>query len=255
MMREYLVQKDDTLFKIAQKHYGDGNLYPIICEANRERIGNNPNQLKIGMTLLIPEIAQNQTHRGSTNKGDLTSMLEVLGAFESGLPSGNPQQYQVENSLGFIGKYQFGEALLMDLGYYNTSNPYIGGANGVNRNYWNGTWTGKMGIRSKSEFLNSKTVQETAIREAFKLNLERINQHFAAHGQSLENYLGQQKTFNSRTITITLSGVLAAAHLRGTYGLADLLFKNQVSYDEYGTSILKYLEEYGGYDVSLADFS
>ncbi|BAY69114.1 LysM peptidoglycan-binding domain-containing protein [Nostoc sp. PCC 7120 = FACHB-418] len=254
-MREYLVQKDDTLFKIAQKHYGDGNLYPIIHEANRDRIGNNPDQLTIGMTLLIPEIDPIPLHLGSTKKGNVHSMLEALGAFESGVPSGNPQQYQVENSLGFIGKYQFGEALLMDLGYYNTSNPYIGGANGVNRNYWNGTWTGKMGIRSKSDFLKSTTVQETAIREAFKLNLERINQHFATHGQSLENYLGKQALFNSRTITITLSGILAAAHLRGPYGLADLLLKNQVSYDEYGTSILKYLEEYGGYDVSLADFS
>jgi len=259
-MTQYTVQNGDTLSKIAEKFYGDGSeaSWRKIYEANRESIGNNPSQITVGMTLIIPGLnnqPQPQPNPGTNNKGNFTSMLEALGAFESGLPSGNPRQYQVENSLGFMGKYQFGEALLIDLAYYNTSNPYIGGGNGVDKNYWRGSWTGKRGINSKSEFQNSPNVQEAAIREAFKLNLERINKQLASQGQSLKNYLGQQKTFNSRTITITLSGVLAAAHLRGPYGLADLLLKNQISHDEYGTSILKYLEEYGGYNVSPADFS
>lgn len=46
----------------------------------------------------------------------------------------------------------------------------------------------------------------------------------------------------------------AGVHLCGAYGVADLLLKNQPSDDEYGTSILKYMEEYGGYNVSPADF-
>ncbi|MBD0347462.1 MAG: hypothetical protein ICV63_22105, partial [Coleofasciculus sp. Co-bin14] len=146
--------------------------------------------------------------------------------------------------------------LLIDLGYYQADIYY---GNGADKNYWRGTWTGKRGINSKEQFQNSPDVQEAAIREAFNLNLQRINSTLAAQGQSVNNYLGQQKTFNdagvSKTITITLSGILAGAHLRGPYGLADLLLKNQTSYDEYGTSILKYIEEYGGYNVSPADFS
>jgi hypothetical protein len=59
----------------------------------------------------------------------------------------------------------------------------------------------------------------------------------------------------SKTITITLSGILAGAHLRGPYGVANLLLKNQVSHDEFGTSILRYIKEYGGYNVKPADFS
>jgi len=193
------------------------------------------------------------------DKGNFRDMLEALGAFESGLPSGNPNQYKVENSLGFIGKYQFGEALLIDLGYYNTTNPYIGGGNGVDRNYWYGTWKGKNGINSKEQFKNSPDVQEKAIREAFNLNLQRLNTALGQQRKSVDNYLDQRKTFNdkgvSKTITITLSGILAGAHLRGPYGVANLLLSDQVSYDEYGTSILKYIEDYGGYNVTPADFS
>ncbi|MGI2904986.1 hypothetical protein [Tolypothrix sp. VBCCA 56010] len=38
------------------------------------------------------------------------------------------------------------------------------------------------------------------------------------------------------------------------HGLADLLLKNEVSHDEFGTSILRYINEYGGYQVTKEDF-
>jgi len=229
-----------------------------IYEANRAVIGNDPNQLQAGMIFVIPEDNQLQPN-SSKSKGSFRDMLEALGAFESGFPPGNPKQYTVINSLGFMGKYQFGEALLIDLGYYKTPKPYIGGGNGVDKNYWRGTWTGKKGINSKEKFLNSPAVQEFAIREAFALNLKRVNNTLVGQRKSLNDYLGKAKTFNdngvSITITITLSGILAGAHLRGPYGVANLLLKNQVSHDEFGTSILRYIKEYGGYNVKPADFS
>jgi nucleoid-associated protein YgaU len=36
----YIIQKGDTLSKIAKQYYGDANKYPAIFEANREVIGN-----------------------------------------------------------------------------------------------------------------------------------------------------------------------------------------------------------------------
>jgi len=229
-----------------------------IYEANRAVIGNDPNQLQAGMISVIAKGNQPQPN-SSPSRGSFRDMLEALGAFESGLPPGNPNQYKVINRLGFMGKYQFGEALLIDLGYYKTPKPYIGGGNGVDKNYWRGTWTGKKGIRSKQQFLNSPAVQEFAIREAFALNLKRINNTLAGQRKSLKDYLGKTKTFKdngvSKTITITLSGILAGAHLRGPYGVANLLLINQVSHDEFGTSILRYIKEYGGYNVKPADFS
>jgi 3D (Asp-Asp-Asp) domain-containing protein len=52
--QNYTVQAGDTLFLIAQKFYGDGNLWQLIYETNRAAIGPDPNQLQVGMVLVIP---------------------------------------------------------------------------------------------------------------------------------------------------------------------------------------------------------
>ncbi|MBD2165549.1 hypothetical protein H6G04_14210 [Calothrix membranacea FACHB-236] len=200
---------------------------------------------------ISPEILKN-----NQSKGNFLDLLEALGAFQSGLPIGDPKQYQVENILGFIGKYQFGEPILIELGYYRT-NIYYG--HGSDKNYWQDKWIGKHAIDSKEKFLQSPEVQEIAIREAFTLNWMLIDKTLKKQGKSLEIYLGQEKTFDdggeSKTITITLSGILAAAHLRGPYGMANLLLKNPSSHDEFSISILRYLNEYSGYNMTIEDFA
>jgi LysM repeat protein len=249
----YIVQAGDFLSAIAQRFYGDSSeaAWRRIHNANQAVIGSDPTQLQVGMVLVIPP-KDSDGSSGGTSKGDFQAMLAAMGAFESGIPDGNPQQYQVENSLGFMGKYQFGEPLLIDLGYYQAEIFYMHGAD---RNNWQGRWTGKRGVDSKAAFQNSPEVQEAVIREAFTLNLSRIQDALAVQGQSVDSYLGQVKTFNEKTITISLSGLLAGAHLSGPYGVANLLLKGLVVGDEFGTSILKYVDEYGGYDVTPADFS
>jgi len=47
------VKKGDTLWKIAEKYYGDGSLYKTIFEANKD-ILKNPDMIKIGQKLHIP---------------------------------------------------------------------------------------------------------------------------------------------------------------------------------------------------------
>ena len=249
----YTVQAGDFLSAIAQKFYGDGSetAWRKIYAANLATIGSDPTQLKVGMVLVIPP-KDSGGSAGGTSKGNFQAMLAAMGAFESGIPNGSPQQYQVENSLGFMGKYQFGEPLLIDLGYYQAEVFYMHGAD---RNNWQGRWTGKRGVDSKATFKNSSEVQEAAIREAFALNLSRIKAALAEQGQSVDSYLGQVKTFDGKTVTISLSGLLAGAHLSGPYGVANLLLKGLVVGDEFGTSILKYVDEYGGYEVTPADFS
>lgn len=49
----HVVQKGDTLGKIAAKYYGDPKLYPKIFEANRDVI-KNPDLIQIGWKLRIP---------------------------------------------------------------------------------------------------------------------------------------------------------------------------------------------------------
>ncbi|WP_019503839.1 LysM peptidoglycan-binding domain-containing protein [Pleurocapsa sp. PCC 7319] len=52
----YTVQSGDTLEKIALKFYGDGSekSWRKIYDANRVALGSDPNQLKVGMVLVIP---------------------------------------------------------------------------------------------------------------------------------------------------------------------------------------------------------
>jgi len=155
--------------------------------------------------------------------------------------------YRSTNSLGFVG-FQFGEALLIDLGYYE-DDVYYG--NGAATNTWDGTWTGKNGATSLDAFM-TKEVQDQAILDAFGYNLSVIENGLAQSGESLNDYLGETFTYYDNgapvEVTLTLTGVLAAAHLRGAWGTLSLLQSGTVSTDEYGTSILKYVEQFGGYE-------
>lgn len=49
----YVVQKGDTLSKIANDYYGDARLYTKIFEANRDLL-SDPNKIKPGQKLRIP---------------------------------------------------------------------------------------------------------------------------------------------------------------------------------------------------------
>ncbi|GAB5378619.1 MAG: hypothetical protein AcusKO_50810 [Acuticoccus sp.] len=155
--------------------------------------------------------------------------------------------YRSMNSYGFVG-YQFGEALLIDLGYYDDDVYYL---NGASTNTWDGTWTGKNGATSLEAFMTAE-VQDKAIVDAFGFNLDIIEDQLAPAGASLDDYLGQTASYveNGQTVTVelTLTGVLAAAHLRGAWAVADLLLQGTLSFDEYGTSILQYMTQFGGYD-------
>lgn len=53
--RTYTVVSGDSLSKIAKKHYGDGNRWAKIYEANRSTIGANPDRIFPGQVLQIPD--------------------------------------------------------------------------------------------------------------------------------------------------------------------------------------------------------
>lgn len=248
--KAYTTNAEDTLRLITQFLLGDSNcwnkrLKPDSTKFTQDRVKHLQQSQETRFSL----------SRRGMSKGSFLDTLKALGEFKSGLPKEDLNQYQVENTLGFIGKYQFGEPLLISLGYYRASVYY---GRGSDKNYWRGTWTGKKGIDSKSDFLSSPDVQEFAIREAFALNWSRINDRLKGQGKSLDDYIGHKKIFNdsgmTRSITITLSGILAAAYLRGPYGVAELLLKNRATHDEFSTSILQYMDEYGGYETTPADF-
>jgi len=51
--KEYVIQKGDSLWKIAEKELGSGHRWKYLYELNKERI-KNPNKLKAGQKITIP---------------------------------------------------------------------------------------------------------------------------------------------------------------------------------------------------------
>ncbi len=132
---------------------------------------------------------------------------EVLGYRESG------GDYGIVNSLGYLGKYQFGASTLRVLG-----------------------------IRDTNFFLNNPKQQETA----FVLNVSR-NKWILRN--EIRNFGGRRVN----GVLITESGIIAAAHLSGPGNVQKYLRsggKGNVK-DAYGTSLQDYMERFGGYNISI----
>lgn len=156
------------------------------------------------------------------------AFLEAVGARES---SGD---YKIVNSIGFLGKYQMGEAALIDSDYYKKD--------GTAKNDWKDEWTGKDGVNSKADFLDSPKAQENAIRTYMDVQWKYIT------NMGLDKAVG--KTLSDGT-TLTQSGMLAGAHLVGIGGLRDYIKSDgqTVPKDGNGTKISEYVKEFAGYET------
>ena len=159
----------------------------------------------------------------------LKDFLNDLGARESG------SNYKAFNRYGYAGKYQMGEAALVDAGYYSKSS-------GRYNNDWTGKFNGKDGVYSVQDFLNNPTAQENA-QIIFK---KRQWGYLKALGA--DKFVG--KIING--YEITPSGLLAGAHLKGAGSVAKYLKSDGkiVEKDAFGTSVESYMKRFAGYDVS-----
>lgn len=153
-----------------------------------------------------------------------SAFLNALGERESG---GN---YNAENAYGYLGKYQFGELALRDIGYYTYD--------GTSANDWKpGFWTGKNGVDSKAEFLANHSAQESAIRAYMSLQWQYMKDAWAYGGQVLDG------------VKITESGMLAGAHLVGAGNLNIFLLSGGVTIavDGNNVSVKTYVKQFAGY--------
>lgn len=152
------------------------------------------------------------------------AFLEALGERESG---GN---YAAVNQFGYLGKYQFGELALIDVGYYTLD--------GTSANDWKpGYWTGKDGVHSKADFLANHGAQENAIR---------------AYMGKQWSYLGDAQDYVGQTVhgvTVSVSGLLAAAHLVGAGTVQSFLRSDgkSVPTDGNGMSLTEYMSKFAYY--------
>jgi hypothetical protein len=132
---------------------------------------------------------------------------EAIGFRES------DSKYKKINSLGYLGKYQFGIETLKSVGVYNSA-----------------------------VFLNSPELQEKAFIALLAKNKWELK-------SVIEKYEGT--VMNG--IHVTESGILAAAHLGGAGSVKKYFKSNGKRYfrDAYGTSIRSYMKAFGGYDTSF----
>lgn len=131
---------------------------------------------------------------------------EALGFKESG------GDYFTTNTLGYLGKYQFGIGTLQLMGVYNAT-----------------------------RFLESPQLQE----KVFETNLAR-NKWILR--KDILRFVGKK----IGGVEVTESGILAAAHLAGAGNVKKYLRSGGQwdVVDAYGTSISFYLKKFRGYDIS-----
>lgn len=121
-------------------------------------------------------------------------------------------KYSVVNTLGYLGKYQFGKNTLKRIGIYNTD-----------------------------AFLKNPELQEKAFVAYCKVNKWILR-------KDIKRSVG--KTING--IKITESGILAAAHLGGAGNVKKFLRSNgeTIFEDAYGATISQYLKKFSNYNVA-----
>ncbi len=123
--------------------------------------------------------------------------------------------YKKVNSLGYLGKYQFGKGTLQTIG-----------------------------VRDSLRFMNSPRLQEKSFEALLAINKHELR-------NEIQKYVGKE----IRGVVVTESGILAAAHLGGAGSVKKFLKSNgkRGIKDAYGTSILSYMDKFGGYDTSIIE--
>lgn len=162
-------------------------------------------------------------------RGGLTDFLNALAQRESS------NDYTAVNSLGYLGRYQFGELALIDAGYY-------AGRDGSSANDFSGSWTGRLGITSKAAFLASPEAQDDAAR-AYVAKLW-------SYIRALDLEIYAQQSLNS--VDLSISGMVGGAWLVGSGGLRTFVTSGGTSApgDANATNVTEYIELLADYDLS-----
>jgi hypothetical protein len=126
-------------------------------------------------------------------------------------------KYRLVNSLGYMGKYQFGMETLKTVG-----------------------------IHDSVAFLNSPKMQERAFVALLSRNKWELKEELEKHVGTIVG-----------GVRVTESGMLAAAHLGGVGSVKRFLNSNgkRICKDDNGASVKSYMRDFGGYetDAIVAD--
>jgi hypothetical protein len=152
-------------------------------------------------------------------------MMKKFDDFKNDLgfrESGN--KYTCENTMGYLGKYQFGKARLYDLGF--------------SINGWAPKGLAPKKIITVEQFLNDPLLQE----ELFRKHVKTFSQYaLKKFGEYINNEVSG--------IKVTLSGLIAGAHLLGWGGVKKFLTEGIDGKDGFGTKISEYIKKFADYNL------
>ena len=134
------------------------------------------------------------------------AFLEAIGHRESG------NRYDIVNSYGYMGRYQFGKSTLKGLGFKVTPD----------------------------EFINSPYIQEKAMQKLLLHNQKKLKKY-------IDQYEGQVL----HGVYITESGVLAAAHLAGAGNVRKFFKRGYEFKDGFGTKMTSYMIKFSDYKLEF----
>jgi serralysin len=165
------------------------------------------------------------------SNGTYAQWLSALGQNESG------NNYSFVSSLGYLGRFQFGEEALETVGFY-------GGHDGTGAIDFVGGWTSQAagyGVSDKAGFLGSPAAQDAAADAWFAKVWTDVK------SLGLDAYVGQ----TVGGVAISVSGLIAGGHLVGVWALKDFLTSGgaDLPRDGYGTSVAEYVDRFGGFDT------
>ena len=170
--------------------------------------GTNGKQEQIDISKLsIPIVEVEVEEDESDSRKDLLRFLEAIALFESN------NRYDVVNSYGFLGRYQFSPRTIKHLGYDILN----------------------------EDFLRNKRLQD-------EIMLAYMRENYV----SLRPYIEEYNNTNYKGMYITTSSILAGAHFAGAMGMKRFLLNKLDSIgtvDANGMTLRKYMTKFSDYNV------
>jgi hypothetical protein len=176
-------------------------------ESTKSKKVYNENSFRTLEIVTVPSLTEIRNNITAPFTGkSYVGFKEAVGFKES------RNRYHIINTLGYLGKYQFGKSTLRRLKVYNAE-----------------------------KFLKNPEQQERAFKALCSLNKYILRKDIR---RSVGNKING--------VVITESGILAAAHLGGAGNVKKFLRSNGDTNfsDAYGSSIKYYMKRFSGFDVS-----
>ena len=168
--------------------------------------GANGKQEQIDISELSIPIVEVEEDESDSRK-DILRFLEAIALFESN------NRYDVVNSYGFLGRYQFSPRTIKHLGYDVLN----------------------------EDFLRNKRLQD-------EIMLAYMRENYI----SLRPYIDEYNNTNYKGMYITTSSILAGAHFAGAMGMKRFLLNKLDSIgtvDANGMTLRKYMTKFSDYNV------